>query len=355
MNDGGQPGGAGIGIGTGSRDVESFVIDGNHCAGNARFGIFVESQTTKASGGGRIVANTCEGNKHGIGDCGMGGAVIIGNVCVANVGTGIVVNTGTLSPIVGRDGLVVANVCTGNGDHGIHFDTELGASAGGYAFRGNRCSRNGKTGIKLTSNATRPIAGIAITDNDIHHNGSSGIHVSTAGAPATDLTISANRVHGNGQLNTAGFTQGIRVDVNSGRLTIADNGCWDAGSPKTQTFGIQLSAGTTVTDGDLHGNHVHGNATGGLNLAASFVRCHVTGNAGHVPPAPIVITPAPSPWTYTAGHLPEVIYLRGGVVTSVVKAGRQLAASSPASIVLRPGEQITTTYSAPPSVVADRG
>ena len=78
LNDGGQPGGAGIGIGTGARAVEAFVVEGNHCGGNARFGIFVESQTTLASTGGRVVANTCEGDRHGIGDCGTSGLVVTG-------------------------------------------------------------------------------------------------------------------------------------------------------------------------------------------------------------------------------------------------------------------------------------
>ena len=146
LNGGDLPGGAGIGIGTGARDVESFLVEGNHSAGNARFGIFVESQTTRASTGGRIVANTCVGNRHGIGDCGMAATIILGNTCLANVGSGIVVNTGTLSPIVSRDGQVVANVSSGNGEHGILFDVTLGAAGTGYVIRGNRSERNGKAG-----------------------------------------------------------------------------------------------------------------------------------------------------------------------------------------------------------------
>ena len=208
LNDGGQPGGAGIGIGTGARAVEAFVVEGNHCGGNARFGLFVESQTTLASTGGRVVANTCEGNRHGIGDCGMSGLVVSGNVCTANRGSGIVVNSGTLSPIVGRDGEVGGNVCTANGEFGILFDTTLAPGGSTYAFRGNRCDRNGKAGIKVVSDARRDLTGVAIVDNDIHGNGSLGVHVVTAGAWVRNVTISSNRVSANGQTNTAGLHPG---------------------------------------------------------------------------------------------------------------------------------------------------
>ena len=355
LNGGNLPGGAGIGIGTGARDVESFLIAGNHCDGNARFGIFVESQTTRASTGGRIVANACVGNRHGIGDCGMAATVILGNTCVANVGSGIVVNTGTLSPIVSRDGQVVANVSSGNGEHGILFDVTLGAAGTGYVFRGNRCERNGKAGIKLVSNATRVIAGVAVLDNDVHANGSLGVHVATAGAHAADLTITGNRCAGNGQTNTAGFTQAIRVDASTDRFTISDNACWDGGSPKRQTYGVQLSAGATFVDGRVAGNHVTGNAVGGLSLAGRLVGCHVTDNTGHEPPGVVPLVPGPSPWTYTAGPAPEVLYLSGGSVRTVVKGAGQIAAATPVTVVLRPNEQVTVVYTAPPTVIADRG
>ncbi|HEU4841899.1 MAG TPA: right-handed parallel beta-helix repeat-containing protein, partial [Ilumatobacteraceae bacterium] len=340
LNGGTLPGGAGIGIGTGARDVESFLVTGNHCAGNARFGIFVESQTTRASTGGRIVANTCVGNRHGIGDCGMAGTIVLGNTCVANVGSGIVVNTGTLSPLVSRDGQVVANVSSDNGEHGILFDVTRGATGSEYVVRGNRCDGNGKAGIKLVSNATRAIAGVAVVDNDVHANGSLGVHVATAGAHATDLTLTGNRCAGNGQTNTAGFTQGIRVDASTDRFTITGNACWDNGSPPRQTYGVQLSAGATFVDGHVAGNHVTGNAVGGLNLAGTLVGCRVTDNSG--PELAVVgpLAPGPSPWTYTAGPAPEVLYLSGGSVRAVVKGGAQLAAATPVTVVLRPNEQV---------------
>ena len=353
LNGGTQPGGAGIGIGTGARPLESFVVEGNHCAGNARFGIFVESQTTLASSGGRLVANTCEANRHGIGDAGMAGLIVLGNVCVANSGTGIVVNTGTLSPIVGRDGHVAGNVCNGNGEFGILFDTSVAPAGQSYTFRGNRCDRNAKAGIKIVSNGSRVIAGVVVTDNDVNSNGSLGIHVMSTGARATDLTITGNRLASNGQSNTAGFTQAIRIDTNTDRFTIANNVCWDAGSPKRQTHGVQLSAGATFTDGHIRGNHVTGNAAGGLNLAGRLLFCVVDDNPGDVVPAPRVTTPGPSPWTYAAGPSPETVYLSGGAITSIVTAGVAVATTAPV-ITLRPNQQVTIAYDSAPRVVVDR-
>jgi hypothetical protein len=280
LNDGGHPGGAGIGVGTGARDVEAFVIDGNHCGSNARFGIFVESQTTRASIGGRIIANTCEGNRHGIGDCGMRGLVVAGNVCTGNVGSGIVVNTGTLSPIVGRDGEVGGNVCTANGEFGILFDTTLAPAGRSYAFRGNRCDGNGKAGVKLVSDARRDLIGLAVVDNEIHGNGSLGVHVTTSGARVRDLAIAGNRISANGQTNTAGYTQGIRIDAPTERFTIAGNSCWDPGPVQRQTYGIQLSAGLAFIDGQVTGNHLTGNVLGGLNASGDLQSCMVGDNLG---------------------------------------------------------------------------
>jgi hypothetical protein len=280
LNGGNQPGGAGIGIGTGSRDVEAFLVEGNHCGGNARFGIFVESQTTRAATGGRIIANTCEANRHGIGDCGMSGLVVAANVCTGNHGSGIVVNTGTLSPIVGRDGEVGGNVCTANGEFGILFDTNLAPAGNSYAFRANRCDRNGKAGIKLMSDARRDLAGISVVDNEIHGNGSLGVHVTTSGARVRDLAISGNRISANGQTNTAGYTQGIRIDAPTDRFTIAGNSCWDPGPVQRQSYGIQLSAGVAFVAGHVTGNNVSGNAVGGLNVVGDLQSCLVGDNLG---------------------------------------------------------------------------
>jgi hypothetical protein len=149
----------------------------------------------------------------------MTGLVVTGNVCTANRGSGIVVNSGTLSPIVGRDGEVGGNVCTANGEVGVLFDTTLAPGGSTYAFRGNRCDCNGKAGIKVVSDARRDLTGIAIVDNDIHGNGSLGVHVVTAGAWVRNVTISSNRVSANGQINTAGYTQAIRIDAPTERFT----------------------------------------------------------------------------------------------------------------------------------------
>ena len=122
------------------------------------------------------------------------------------------------------------------------FDTTLAPGGSTYAFRGNRCDRNGKAGIKLVSDARRDLTGVAIVDNEIHGNGSLGVHVVTTGAWVRNVTISSNRVSANGQTNTAGYTQAIRIDAPTERFTIAGNNCWDPGPVRRQTHGIQLSA-----------------------------------------------------------------------------------------------------------------
>ena len=62
---------------------------------------------------------------------------------------------------------------------------------------------------------------------------------------------------------------------------------------------------------------------------------------------------------YTAGHTPEVVYIRGGTVTAIKKGGLTLASATsttdPVVVYLEPGEQFTISSSvAPTTFVRDR-
>lgn len=72
-----------------------------------------------------------------------------------------------------------------------------------------------------------------------------------------------------------------------------------------------------------------------------------------VPLGPIAVTPTASPMTITAGDNPEVIYIVGGTITSVTKAGLPVAYGG--GIRLAKGQAIVITYTvAPTAITRDR-
>jgi polygalacturonase len=66
------------------------------------------------------------------------------------------------------------------------------------------------------------------------------------------------------------------------------------------------------------------------------------------------ITVGASPFTYTAGYSPETIYVDGGTVSSITKGGITIATSTGRAIQLEPNESIVVTYSATPTMTADK-
>jgi hypothetical protein len=60
-----------------------------------------------------------------------------------------------------------------------------------------------------------------------------------------------------------------------------------------------------------------------------------------------------SPFTYTAGLIPETIYVSGGAVTSIDINGIPITLSMPCTIPLSIGESVTVTYTAAPTMVTD--
>lgn len=60
-----------------------------------------------------------------------------------------------------------------------------------------------------------------------------------------------------------------------------------------------------------------------------------------------------SPFTYTAGGAPEVIYISGGVVSNIARHGTSLVNSLPVTVLLPAGGQVTITYTVAPLMITD--
>ncbi len=66
------------------------------------------------------------------------------------------------------------------------------------------------------------------------------------------------------------------------------------------------------------------------------------------------VTVGPSPFTYTAGTDPEVLYISGGAITSITRNGVALSPNV-GVVVLPPGGQVVIAYTSAPTVVSDSG
>lgn len=234
---GGNAGGAGIGIGTGSLATENILICGNHVEDCGAKAIFSETQVSKTTGiysmGTVISNNTVQWSTVGISDRGEDKTLITGNT-VMFCGKGI-----TTEPGFGGTGSTVeySKECfiTGNvvivppASIGIYLDHDIGS-------------------VKVSNNLLKP-----------YGNGASyGIQYSPTLNTATtvgDIEISNNQIL---EGNTNGFLEGIMIAAGTSlrSVRIANNTIVNTGlSNATPRAGIQISA-TSITKLTIIHNHM---------------------------------------------------------------------------------------------------
>ena len=197
LNNGRQPGGAGIGIGIGGWGaIERLDIIDCIANANMRHGIFVELQKSKPirPRGLKILGCHCTGNRYGISDWGAEGLVVASSIICENHEVGFDVSAEGTSGKAGRGGMVAECLIDGNGRDGV----SIGNTHGAYTIRSNRISHNGRHGYYEHNIRDDPQPGreIAIESNEIWKNGVDGIHL---GAPMVDATIVGNRIRNNGR------------------------------------------------------------------------------------------------------------------------------------------------------------
>ena len=242
FNGGNKPGGSGIGIGTGWLDpvFEPLTIANCHTIGNARFGIFIESQTDGAAPSGiTITGCTARGNKDGIGDAGGTGAIITGNHVIENTRSGIDVDHGTLSQ--GAPGLqtkVIANDIRGNAT-GITIYVKPDRGLDGVQIVDNTIIDNFGDGLYFNADTndsvSNPVRNLRITGNEISRNLGRGIYIEgdryVASLILRRFWIARNRVWENA-------VTGIHINGQTDGLVMEGNIIWDDQQEPTQTAAV---------------------------------------------------------------------------------------------------------------------
>jgi hypothetical protein len=173
----------------------------------------------------------------------------------------------------------------------------------------------------------------------------SGVHIT--GNSTSAATIN----HGDGITFTDCFVEGnaiglqllggSNIRVRGGRYAAGGYG----GGINSQTYGVYVQNTTDVSVSDLIATP---NTTGPVIDAGGNTRLEFRNISGYNPVGVGILTPDPSPWTYTAGPSPEVLYVYGGTITSINKGGAGLPGPA---ITLAPNQSVIITYSVVPSTV----
>jgi hypothetical protein len=283
-----------------------------------------------------------------------GGWVLIGTVS-GNTG-GSLTDTGLVSlgaaVFTGRSTIfdsAIEMLGTSDADITGNFVDGTGDATTGATQYGINLVR--KSSVPTTSDRNRVIG------NSVRQTGSHGIRIAGGNNNVVALNVVANPG------TVAVKAQAIRIEgiasAATNRNLITRNRCLDDQTATSPSGGVSMNNAITVTATNTPtSNVIEGNIlTDGASatvISDSGTTSIVRDNPGHNPQGPAAITVTASPMTYTAGSTPEVVYVQGGVVSSVTKAGTTLASVTGAVIPLEPNEAIVVTYSAAPTMVRDR-
>jgi len=292
---------SGIGIGTGAWPIERIRVSDCRCEDSGNFGIFLEKQnyayTPYISRGGIISNCYVKGSGNAaIADKGVDG-MIVKNCEMTESLDGFQVLDG------GIGGKIINCNIYNNTQYGIHFMEDAGVE-GYYVDSKTKVHDNTKHGILFITTA-----GVknAKCHAEVYKNGYNGIQVS---APLTNPDFSNSKLYNNGTAVLGGTNQHglvFRADITN--PCIKNIRAYDDQTVKTQKYGIYSNIDSTVSGGEISENDLTGNLVAGwLRAESSATDLTVRNNKGYSPVAASV-APASSPWTYTAGEQPEVIYI----------------------------------------------
>ena len=198
-----------------------------------------------------------------------------------------------------------------------------------------------QNGVILGNALSANVFGTTFINHTSNTNNNNGVEIKSS---AVDTTF----IGGNFANNVG---DGIHVNANVTNVTLSNVRCGNTDNlPGNGTFGIVVDAGTSsgikITDCNLIGN-----TSGGLSLGAITGTNNVVhGNLGYNPVGVAAITVTASPFTYTAGHVPETVYITGGTVSLIVQGGTTLFTATEKTVYLGPNEAITLTYSGLPTM-----
>jgi hypothetical protein len=197
----------------------------------------------------------------------------------------------------------------------------------------------------LNTNSTR----LSISDTVCYGSGGSGTLVFAGGS-----NISLSNIQVIEQPLTGGSpSMGIGWIGNASNVSLVNChvGKTAAGADNSNVstgffFGNHTFSGVVIDGGETK-------TTGGVVVTTPTTGITIRNLAGWNPVGPAAITVTASPMTYTAGNSGEHVYINGGTVSSVTRAGVTVATASPARVFVPANQSVVVTYSVAPTMVKD--
>jgi hypothetical protein len=147
---------------------------------------------------------------------------------------------------------------------------------------------------------------------------------------------------------TAGVGNGVTVTAGTSAWSFIGSRIGNGYLKNGNAIGISVAAGASnlysIIGCDLTGN------TTALVDGGTGVNKRITANLGLTPLNGFNVAVGASPFTYTAGGLPETVYVVGGVVSSIVTQGVAVFANSDHTVALGSNETMQITYSVAPTM-----
>jgi hypothetical protein len=336
------------------------VIRGINWFGNASATAGAQIQVRKSAGGNvnTIIEDCYFGNGFNQIDIDGAGWTIQNNIMQVAQGTALIW-ANSVSP-GGGDVVCQANTFTpASAANAVTVN-----SGSGFKFYGNKIA-SGTHGLTINIGANA-LADYNIVGNSLENNGQDVITITQTSGSLFNLVITGNQVSGQtvacfnfpsasvdyltgvvicgNQIQPGGNGTGILLT--SARVVSINGNCFY--SPGGTQTGIKLNTG--VHHADISCNRLFAFTTPVDLTAGLGARVFIHDNGGYQPIGAQALTPGASPWTFTNGNQPSVIYLSASTsITALTENGVSIlpaasAANATITVYCAPLEVFVITY-----------
>ncbi len=185
---------------------------------------------------------------------------------------------------------------------------------------------------------------ITVTDFTAIANGTNGIQLNNCAT----VKIANSTIVGNSAVGS-NLNSGIVAKANTNDFIICNNRFGRSGATPSHFADIYIEPGTS-NNYIIHDNNCDGFVSSSINDGGTGNKAKVHDNINYNPSGTIGFpSVGASPYTYTAGHTPETVYISGGTVSSVAYLGQPLFSGTDVGVPLGPNESIVTTYTVAPT------
>lgn len=202
-----------------------------------------------------------------------------------------------------------------------------------------------KFGCYVAPTGSGAVDGILWSGCDFPDNGDGGLIVVNSGSAYVKNWI-VNGCGAGGNTNS-----GIRAAGGTSYFNITGCVVGNYSGRGNNNYGIIIdnaaSANYLITN-----NNLRGNTTAAMIDSGTGANAQVYQNSGYNGENAVVgLTVGASPWTYTAGHTPETIYIQSGTISTIQIDSQVILTGTNHTVFLVPNESMILTYSSLPTVL----